>query len=227
MIYSWLSLPHVLLSSVFCLWYWDYYFPWYTETTNYEKRLHDDSFINCLRLSLSRPRDFVSIMKAIQNHCRASDSVSSFENFDNNDTQNEISNYYVDEARDWCLHSFSKEAFSTVIFFFQFLNGRSRFTYEQFKQAYSNYLQQVSDKNMELFDQILDADEFLQLLFDLNMICYYDRTADGKSFFRFCYREREIYQLEPKVKTGVEYGVHYALLKALNLGRNSQPYSDN
>lgn len=80
---------------------------------------------------------------------------------------------------------------------------------------------------MELFEEIFEPDDFLQLLFDLNMICYYDKTSDGKEFFRFCYREREIYQLEPKVKIGVTYGVHYSLLKALNLGRNSFPDSDD
>ena len=201
--------------------YWDYYFPWSTDSTNPQKRENDDSFINCLRLSLSRPRDFVSIMKAIQGRCVKSNESSCFESFSNNDTQNEISNYYVDEARDWCLHSFSADGFSTVLFFFQFLNGKSRFTYDEYKVAFKEYFQQVSDKNMEFFDQILEADDFLQLLFDLNMICYYDTAPDGKSFFRFCYREREIYHLEPKVKTGVSYGVHYALLKALNLGRNS------
>ena len=206
--------------------YWDYYFPWVTDTTNSDKRKYDDSFINCLRLSLSRPRDLVSIMKAIQSRCKRTDDVSTFESFDHNDTQNEISNYYVDEARDWCLHSFSSEAFETVLFFFQFLNGKSRFTYEEFKQAFDEYFLQVSDKNMELFDEILEADKFLQLIFDLNMICYYDKSYGGKSLFRFCYREREIYHLEPKVKIGVSYGVHYALLKALNLGRNSSPYWD-
>lgn len=207
--------------------YWDYYFPWFTDSTNIEKRAHDDSFINCLRLSLSRPRDFVSIMKAIQNRCKKLDAVSNLQSFEHNDTQNEISNYYIDEARDWCLHSFSSEAFGTVLFFFQFLEGKSKFTYDEFKRSYENYIQQVSDKKMEIFNEILEADEFLQLLFNLNMICYYDKTSEGKSFFRFCYREREIYHLEPKVKIGVTYGVHYALLKALNLGKNSQSYFDN
>lgn len=201
--------------------YWDYYFPWFTDSTNQQKREHDDSFINCLRLSLSRPRDFVSIMKAIQNRCDPMCETSDLENFNSNETQNEISNYYVDEARDWCLHSFSTNAFSTVLFFFQFLNGKSRFTYAEYWTAFNDYIQQVSDKNMELFDEILEADDFLQLLFDLNMICYYDKTLYGKSFSRFCYREREIYHLEPKVKTNASYGVHYSLLKALNLGRNS------
>jgi hypothetical protein len=32
--------------------YWDYYFPWFTDSTIWQKRVHDDSFIDCLRLSL-------------------------------------------------------------------------------------------------------------------------------------------------------------------------------
>ena len=207
--------------------YWEYYFPWKTSSTNPQKRKYDDAFINCLRLSLCRPRDFVSIMKAIQKNTPKSSSVSSIECFESNMTQNEISNYYVDEARDWCLHSIPPEGFETVMFFFQFLNGKSKFSYEQFITCFEEYTKQVSDKKMELFEEILEPDDFLQLLFDLNMICYYDKTSDGKEFFRFCYREREIYQLEPKVKIGVTYGVHYSLLKALNLGRNSYPYSDD
>lgn len=206
--------------------YWDYYFPWFTDSTNTHKRVHDDSFIDCLRLSLSRPRDFVSIMKAIQARCNKTTEKSDLESFDNNDTQNEISNYYVDEARDWCLHKFSPEGYSTVLFFFQFLNGRSKFTYAEYQISYAEYIRQVEERDMELFDEILSPEDFLQLLYDMNMICYYDKTQDGKEFFRFCYREREIYHLDPKVKLGSTYGVHYALLKALNLGRNSTPVLD-
>ena len=54
-----------------------------------------------------------SIMKAIQARCEKTAQRSDLENFNNNDTQNEISNYYVDEARDWCLHKFPPEGFST------------------------------------------------------------------------------------------------------------------
>ncbi len=207
--------------------YWEYYFPWKTSSTNIQKREFDDSFINCLRLSLCRPRDFVSIMKAIQKNTSKASRVSSLDSFTSNLTQNEISNYYVDEARDWCLHSISPEGFETILFFFQFLNGQSKFTYKDFIACFNEYTKQVSEKRMELFEEILEPDDFLQLLFDLNMICYYDKTPDGKDLFRFCYREREIYQLEPRVKVGVTYGVHYSLLKALNLGRNNHPYSDD
>jgi len=55
------------------------------------------------------------------------------------------------------------------------------------------------------------------------MICYYDISSSGIEKFRFCYREREIYNLSPAVKLNSIYGVHYALLKALNLEKNSLP----
>ena len=204
---------------------WDYYFPWFTDSTNIEKRDNDSSFINCLRLSLSRPRDMISIMKAIQRQNKKANSgtISTIQDFKNDDTENEISNYYIDEAKDWCLHKFSDQEFITLIFFFQFLDGKSRFDYKEYKCAFKAYQKQVGDRNMGIFEELLDADAFLQLLYDLNMICYYDKDNRGHDLFRFCYREREVYNLSPKVKTDSIYGVHYALLKALNLGWTPMP----
>lgn len=204
---------------------WDYYFPWFTDSTNIEKRDNDSSFINCLRLSLSRPRDMISIMKAIQGQNKKANSgtISTIQDFKNDDTENEISNYYIDEAKDWCLHKFSDQEFITLIFFFQFLDGKSRFDYKEYKCAFEAYQKQVGNRKMEIFEELLDADAFLQLLYDLNMICYYDKDNRGRDLFRFCYREREVYNLSPKVKTDSIYGVHYALLKALNLGWTPMP----
>ena len=204
---------------------WDYYFPWFTASTNIERRENDSSFINCLRLSLSRPRDMISIMKAIQRQNKKSGSgaVSTLLDFKNDDTENEISNYYIDEAKDWCLHKFSDQEFITLTFFFQFLDGKSRFDYQEFRCAFDTYQKQVGDRKMGIFEELLDADNFLQLLYDLNMICYYDKDNKGRDLYRFCYREREIYNLSPKVKLNSVYGVHYALLKALNLGRTPMP----
>ena len=204
---------------------WDYYFPWVTDSTNPEKRDFDDSFINCLRFSLSRPRDLISIMKAIQNQhkkCTKGD-VSTLEDFKADDAQNEISNYYIDEAKDWCLHKFSDAEFNTLTFFFHFLDGKSKFNYEQYKIAFDEYVKQVEKRKLEIFEELFDADSFLQLLYDLNMICYYDKDRFGNDLFRFCYREREIYNLSPQVKTNAVYGVHNALLKALNLGWTPMP----
>ena len=202
--------------------YWNYYFPWYTHSTKPSRRDRDFSFINCLRLSLSRPRDMISIMKAIQRISKKNDHIlSDLDDFQDNATQNEISNYYIEEARDWCLYKFSGQEFESLLFFFQFLDGKSKFSYEDYESAFNNYINQICTRNMDLFREMDNKDDFLQLLYDLNMICYYDKDKNGNDLYRFCYREREIYNLAPKVKTGVVYGVHYALLKSLNLGKNT------
>ena len=140
--------------------YWDYYFPWSTQSTKPEKRTKDDSFINCLRLSLSRPRDLITIMKAIQERADADSEVTSVQWFQDNVTQNTISNYFLDEDRDWCLYKFTDKAFQTLTYFFQFLEGKSHFTYEEYETAYSAYFDQVDKRKMEFFDELLDADSF-------------------------------------------------------------------
>ena len=64
---------------------------------------------------------------------------------------------------------------------------------------------------------------FLQFLYDQNVICYKERDEDEKSdselFIRWCFRERTLSNMAPKVRTGVEYEIFYRLSKALNVGR--------
>lgn len=202
--------------------YWDYYFPWSTSSTN-PRREKDDSFINCMKYSLSRPRDMISIMKAIQatNKVSKTGAVSCLSDFADNKTENSISGYYIDEAKDWCLHRFSNDEFKTLLHFFQFLNGKARFSYQEFVSAFRRYIVSVKNRKMSPFLELDDCDKFLQLLYDLNIICYYEKDRNGHEFFRFCYREREIHNLEPQIMTETNYSVHYSLLKALNLGKSS------
>jgi hypothetical protein len=199
--------------------YWDYYFPWRTQTTHPLRRESDSSFINCLRLSLSRPRDLITIMKSIQDYGSQSQSsivVTKKEDFLSNDTQNAISNYYVNEAKDWCSYKIANQEFKTLIFFFTFMTGKSRFTYEEYEEKYKEYFSQVDQRKMEIFDDLLNPSDFLQLLYELNMICYFDYD-NGVELTRFCYREREISNLNPRVKIPSQYGFHKAVYKALNI----------
>jgi hypothetical protein len=201
--------------------YWRYYFPWFTASTDRETREVDDSFINCMRYSLSRPRDFVSIMEAIQNSCsRSGDTaISSLDNFTDNDTQNEISNYYIDEARDWCLYKYGGTEFDTLLYFFQFLNGQPKFTYIEYKNLFAKYIDEVLRRDLSIPSELNNPDDFLQLLYELNMICYVDKDNMGRNYYRYCYRERERYNLRPQVKTETCYQVHKSILKALNLAK--------
>jgi hypothetical protein len=61
------------------------------------------------------------------------------------------------------------------------------------------------------------TDLFLQFLYEMNVIGYVVET-ENKPYFGWCYRERTPSNISPKVKTGVRYETHYAVMKALDLG---------
>jgi len=65
---------------------------------------------------------------------------------------------------------------------------------------------------------------FLQFLYELNVICYIEKDAtndaEQERFIRWCFRERTLSNMAPKVRVGVEYEIFYGLSKALNVGRS-------
>jgi cold shock CspA family protein len=64
---------------------------------------------------------------------------------------------------------------------------------------------------------------FLQFLYEQNVICYKERDPENEHatpFLRWCFRERTLSNMAPKVRVGVEYEIFYGLSKALNVGRH-------
>ena len=62
------------------------------------------------------------------------------------------------------------------------------------------------------------AEEFLQFLYDLNIICFFEKT-DDETFIRWCFKERGLTNISPKVKTDLVYEIHYGLANILNTGK--------
>lgn len=62
------------------------------------------------------------------------------------------------------------------------------------------------------------AEEFLQFLYDMNIICFFEKTED-ETFLRWCYQERSLTNISPKIKTESEYEIHYGLANVLNTGK--------
>jgi hypothetical protein len=61
--------------------------------------------------------------------------------------------------------------------------------------------------------------DFLQFLYDLNIICYVETPVQDKPYVRWCFRERSYANIAPKVKEGLKYEIFYGLAKALNVGQ--------
>ena len=206
--------------------FWDLYFPWKSATSSPsdEESTPDNSFIEFLRNSLCRPRDLITIMKIVQNleqNFASEDYFTHKVTFDSADFRRELANYYINEAKDWCLYKYNAKQFETIIYFFDFIKGKNQLTYDEYCSYFDNYAKSAIDLDTDsVLDLLLDKDAFLQLLFDMNFICYVDYDFYDKPYYKYSYKEKSFSNLHPKVKLGINYKIHPAIARGLNVGRS-------
>ncbi len=100
----------------------------------------------------------------------------------------------------------------------QFLNGHSKFTYDEFLAAFDAYDRFLVHGKHSKPSFCESPDKLLQFLYELNVVGYVLETDNGAPFFGLCFRERGTSNIAPKVRTHARYEVHYGLMKALDLG---------
>lgn len=199
---------------------WDYYFPYSTRSVNYETT-DLTSFVSLLKYSLYRPRDILVILSILKENFvekkrNDSDKFSEDDLYDPMFTR-KYSDYFLGEIKDHLSFYYPSSDYEDFLKFFQYLEGNSRFTYDQYTEAYNNYLESFQKNRLMPPGFCASADSFLQFLYEMNVIGYVVDT-DDKPYFGWCYRERSPSNISPKVKTGVRYDSHYAVMKALDLG---------
>lgn len=200
---------------------WDYYFPYYSSTVKSPHR-NPTAFIVFLRYSLYRPRDILTMLSIqkenfIEQRRKPNDKFHE-EDFKNPAFTRKYSDYLLGEVKDHLSFYYTTEDYGVFLKFFQFLKGRSRFSYDRYIAAFSAFSEFLSNSSVQPPGFCNSADEFLQFLYDLNIVCSIRDTNAGP-FFGYCYRDRSPSNIAPKVLTGVRYDVHYGLMKALNLGK--------
>lgn len=105
------------------------------------------------------------------------------------------------------------------------MRGRRKFSYDEFVEAFNEYVTESSEAGRKLPQFFESAQIFLQFIYEMNVICFkeWDDDDDERSkepFIRWCFRERTLSNMAPKIRIGVEYEVFYGLSKALNVGRH-------
>ena len=199
---------------------WDYYFPYATRNVHYETT-DLTSFVSLLRYSLYRPRDILVILSILKENFIENNRKPD-EKFKEDDLlepmfTRKYSDYFLGEIKDHLSFYYPAEDYEEFLKFFQYLDGKSRFTYDDFIGAFDSYLQYFNKNNVAPPGFCRSPDGFLQFLYEMNVIGYVIDTED-KPYFGWCYRERTPSNISPKVKTGVRYDSHYAVMKALDLG---------
>ncbi|AZN95999.1 cold shock domain-containing protein [Mesorhizobium sp. M9A.F.Ca.ET.002.03.1.2] len=131
--------------------------------------------------------------------------------------------YLLGEIRDQLLFYYSQDEYDTFLEFFLHLRGKRKFTYEEYLSAFNEFVAQCAASGKKLPQFFENDTVFLQFLYDQNVICYKERdqdeSKDSELFIRWCFRERTLANMAPKVRTGMEYEIFYGLSKALNVGR--------
>lgn len=198
---------------------WDHYFKWDSHSTSVNRE-SDSPFISFLRLSYSRPRDIVTILiifQDIMKQRRLTLDEMPKKVFDSYEFKNLFSEYLMGGIKDQLAFYYTSEDYEMLLHFLSLFKGNSEFDYTFFKKSYLDFTNYVLEKANELPEFIDSPEMFLQFLYESNVICYKENDGPEPNF-RWCYRERNISNISPKVEFEKIYRFHYGLIRALNLG---------
>lgn len=200
---------------------WDYYFPWDAPHVMESFDYHS-SFISFLRWSYYRPRDIVtmlSILQDISKQAKKDNKYIKYSEFDNPEFKRAYSEYLLGEVKDHLTFYYGEEEYNLFLRFFKHLNGKNRFSYEEYLLTYDDFIKSVSKSSATIPKFMSTAGDFLQFLYDLNVLSYIEYPVQDKPYMRWCFRQRSYGDISPKVKEGCDYQIFYGLYKALNVGQ--------
>lgn len=144
-----------------------------------------------------------------------------FEDLNTKEFRTRYGEYLLGEIKDALSFYYDELEFGMFMHFFSYLNGDSRFDYDTFTKAFHEYSLFLKGEGIDRPGFMRTADEFLQFLYDQNILNYVEIASDEK-FIRWCFRERNLTNISPKIKTGATYEIHYGLANTLNTGKSVQ-----
>ncbi len=201
---------------------WDHYFPYDAPSID-AKFERPSSFVSFLRFALYRPRDIVTMLVMLQerfnNNSNDKNRVFSQEDFEDSVFRRNYADYLLGEVKDQLSFYYSSKEYEMFLKFFEFLNGKNKFTYDEYLDAYEKHNKFMSVANIDSPKFMGSPEEYLQFLYELNVICYIERTETDKTFIHWSFKERSYSNVSPKVKTEKEYEIFYGMSKSLNTGK--------
>jgi hypothetical protein len=208
---------------------WDYYFPFHAENVKSQEVSAEsgtNSFLSFLRLSYHRPRDINTMIKLLQERLVKADETPEYvssETFEDSSFRDDLANYLLGEIRDQLLFYYSQDEYDAFLQFFSHLRGKIKFNYDDYANAFNEFVEEATERNLKLPQFFESANSFLQFLYEQNVLCYkedgVEKSGKNSKFIRWCFRERTLSNMAPKVRIGVEYEIFQGLSKALNVGR--------
>jgi len=194
---------------------WDAYFARQTGSRR------DIVFIELLDRSLQRPRDYFTAIKYLimkyKNDERPLARFNVNDVIGNTEFLKNFSLYLLGEVQNYANFYMSNEDFEEYRQFFKYLPDPIFFTPLQYQVAYTKFKKDADQSRIVNKDLYRTPKKLLQFFYDVNVIGYRELTRGGYNH-HFAYRDRNIYNVYPRVKTEkVEYMVFKGIRRALEL----------
>lgn len=183
-----------------------------------------DVFKKFLRTSFQKPRDFLTFIKILRalHLSKGLGGQTQFSPKLINDPSftNDASDYLLGEVRNYAAFYMTPEDFGCYLKFFQFLDGRSTFTFGEFTNCFNSFSRWARGESIHNRQYLRDAESLLQFFYDVNVIGYREDTDDQSwTYYHWSYRERSLNNIAPKVKPVDDLIVNPGIAKALDIGK--------
>jgi len=194
---------------------WEHYFGTPREPSKVFKHL--------LKTTFHKPRDFLTFIKISRGleikYGKGGNNISSPDMITSPRLSKEFSEYLLGEVKNYAAFYMTHEDFTKYIKFFQYLDGKSRFSTAHFVAAFAAFKKWAAGETFDAPRYLADAETLLQLFYDVNIIGYIDMTSSGNDiFYHWAYRERTLNNIAPAVKFGADLLLNPGIAKALDVG---------
>ncbi len=185
-------------------------------------------FKRLLKQSFHKPRDILTFIRITKKHaCRA--DWGRRNQFPSNIgaepvVTREFSDYLLGEVKNYAAFYMPQEDFSKYLKFFQYLDGKPRFTMTEFTSAFKAFKSWAGGESFSATEYLRDSESLLQFWYDVNVIGYSESVeSDSETFYHWSYRERSANNIAPKVKTTGTLILNPGISKAIDIGKKMSP----
>jgi hypothetical protein len=189
----------------------------------FQTKQSDQLFKRLLKTSFQKPRDILTFIRIARNLQlkRGMGNVAAFPPGIVQDPifTNEYSDYLLGEVRNYSAFYMEQNDFAKYLKFFQFLDGKMEFNFEEFTKAFNSFIKWAKGETFNATEYLRDPQALLQFLYDVNLIGYKEQGENvSDKFFHWSFRERSLNNLSPKVKTTGGLMINPGIAKAIDIG---------
>lgn len=181
-------------------------------------------FKRLLKQSFHKPRDILTFIRITKKHASRGDGGRRIQFPSNIGAEpvitREFSDYLLGEVKNYAAFYMPQEDFGKYLKFFQYLDGKPRFTMAEFTTAFKAFKSWAGGESFAATEYLRDAESLLQFWYDVNVIGYSESVErDKETFFHWSYRERSANNIAPKVKTSGTLILNPGISKAIDIGK--------